>query len=215
MRNLILVSSLVLLVSCAGHVVVGKHVDAMGRSLVTGTGYDTYAVSSADVFAKYSQVYFAPLKIDQLKINTKRLDFGEKEWKVTDKERAKISQIFSKKIDRIFSGYDVLKYVTSPGIDAISVEFEFVEFTPNASKYDSSNRGGRDVVFTRGAGDLEVKVIIKDSLAGTILAELSDVEEVGDFMELVRNDRSNNMRHLKNSIEEMLKNLRVSFSELK
>lgn len=205
MKRILMIPALVsatLLVGCQTEPTMTQQLDSItGLQSVQGTTFDKLALESPEKLAKYRAIYVAPLDLGQLEIDTRRLDAGDREWTLSATERAKIAGYFS---DSVMSSFrnSALPLARNPGPDVLVAELALIKFTPSAPKDDVRSRGARTEIFTYNVGDLEMTGRLKDSVSGATLGYLADTAAVGDTIYLERNDRLNNVRKLKNTLNE-------------
>lgn len=192
-----------------------QEVDSTPLYGVAGVPFDEFYISGPNTIAKYDAVVFDTLSLDNLVIDQRRLDHRDRDWAFKDKEKERLKAYFAKKVGTVFNKSEGLRLANEPGQGVLNVMFELVEFAPNAPKDDAKSRPIRQKILTRSVGDLSVKAKIVDSLTGEVVAVLADEEEVGDTTFLEVNDRVNNTRHLRNTMESWIRGLKDTLESLK
>lgn len=199
--------SVALLGGCQNKPAITHQVDPMtGLPNIEGTTFDKFSLESPEKLAKYRAIYIAPLDLGQLEIDTRRLEPGERDWTLSSTEKAKISGYFA---DSIMSSFrdSALPLARTPGQDVLVAEIALTKFTPTAPKDDLRSRVSRTEIFTFNVGDLEMTGRLKDSISGATVGYIADTEEVGDTLQLQKNDRVNNTRKLKHTFNEWARGL--------
>ncbi len=219
MKNILIALALITLAACSTKPVVepltSQAPDSKGLNVVSGTPFDNFYVREDASLEDYDALMFAPLELDELEINDRRLDIRDRDWTLTEKEKTRIIEDFAERAQRATESAGQFRVAEQPGPGVLLVSFEFVEFSPSASKDDGVNRGVRDDVFTRGIGGLKLNAKITDAQTGLLIAYLDDNREVGERIDLERNDRVNNTRYLRLEITSWINKLQDTLVGLK
>lgn len=192
---------LALITGCQSTPEMTEQVDPQtGLYLYESAELDKLALEAPAKRAKYRAVYFAPLDLNSLEINTSRLETGAKDWQLTATEKSKIVGYFA---DSVISSFkdSPMPLARSPGEKVLTAEFALEQFTPTAPKDDIRGRMVQSEVFTYHAGDLGMSGWLRDSVTGQPLGYIEDSERVGDSVYLQQNDRATNTRKLKNTFD--------------
>lgn len=182
---------------------------------VYDTQFDRFFIKHANALDGYNAVYFNTLALDSLEVDQGRLRLGQRNWKFSDREKQRLAEMFEKRMLRIFNESGKYALADAPGENVLAIKFELVKFIPNASKDDGLNRGVRDKVLTRSVGDLDMVVRIEDSLSGELVAWLEDSDDVGDSIDFEENDRFNNNRKIRLTMEKWLTRLKNALETIK
>lgn len=185
-----------------------RDVGATRLFAVDDVAFDEFFVRPSTELQGYRGVYFEVLALENLVIDSRRLDHRDRPWEFTEKEKARLQASFVKEVETVFGQSEGLKLMSAPGPETLVVTFELVEFVPNASKDDARRRVNRQKVLTRSVGDLSVKGTVVDAQTKALMGIFSDEEEVGDtgFMEV--NNKVNNARHIRNTMESWVRTLK-------
>lgn len=162
--------------------------------------FDKLALASPAKRAKYQAIYFAPLDLSSMEINTSRLDTGDRDWSLTATEKAKIVGYFADSVIAAFKD-SPLPLARGPGEKTLTAEFSLDQFTPTAPKDDIRSRMVQSEIFTYHAGELRMSGWLRDSVTGQALGYIEDSDKVGDSLHLQQNDRVTNTRKLKNTFD--------------
>lgn len=196
---------------------VSEAPESIGLNQVKDSGFDTFFLHRDFSKQGYHAIMLEPLKLDNLEIDDSRLEFLDRDWRMTDKDRQRWREMFQKRASDTFSG-DANEFTlaesAAPGV--LKVEFEFVRFTPTAPKDDARSRPFNDKILTRSIGRLDIKINIVDSGSGDQLAYIEDSREVGDnsYPELERNNRITNDHKLRLEMSSWLSTLKSELNEL-
>ena len=188
--------------------------ESKGLHKVSKTSFKEFYASADTDFGEYTQLHFLPLNLDDLSIDTRRLDISDRDWTFTEKDAENVQGYFQDRVEAAFQKNDRFALADEAGPGVLTVAFDFLEFSPTAPRDDAANRPGRQTIFTRGIGGLKIKAKITDSQTNEILAYLEDYQEVGESTRPERNDRVNNIRNLRLEIASWLTKLKNTLAAL-
>lgn len=182
-----------------------------GLHTVSNTVFDKFSLAKVEKLNKYKAIYFEPLNLNQLEIDTRQLDVGDRNWSLSATEKSKIIGYFA---DSVVSSAQnsPLPLARGPGENVLTATFTLTRFAPAAPKDDS--RSARTEIFTYNVGNLEMIGILTDSVSGEVMGSIEDTQAVGDTVYLEKNDRVNNTRKLKNTFQRWTDGLMATLNEL-
>ena len=182
-----------------------------GNYVIKNTGIDHFTAETSNIFAKYSSIYFHPLDFSKTEINTDRLDFRDKDWSFTDKEKRIFNNTLQTELKAKYEKTTTLNVLDTPSSDAIALKVSVLKFTPTASKDDFKSRDAREKVFSFSYGQMLTRYTFIDSTSGKILAVAEDREEIGETpRKLDRNNRVRNIHEMKLEIQRWASRLTAS-----
>lgn len=195
---------------------VSEAPESKGLNRVEKSGFDTFFIHKDTKDADYHAIMFDELQVDMVTIDNRRLDFGDRDWELTDKDKARWQEMFRDRVEDAFSKSKTLQLTDTAAQGVLKAEMAFISFTPSATKDDLHSRVNLQRVFTQSVGKLDIKIVIKDALTGKQLAYIEDSREVGDvfYPSLERNDRINNDRKMRLELLSWLNLLKSNLSEL-
>lgn len=213
MRPFILIVFLVL-AACTGNPVVESTPDSLGMYSVKSVPFDRFLIKSASVLQDYSAITASPINVDNVEIDEERLEFDEKPWILTEKDRARLQRIFASSFRQVFESKRSFSAEAQDGKGTLNLEVELLEFTPNAPKDDFKSREINEKIITYNVGDITLKAIITDASTGEVIAIVEDDEEIGDDR-LQINDRVTNTRETRLTFQSWLSRLNNALVKLR
>jgi len=220
MKFLLLVMTTLVLTACSNSPtfenLVSQNAETKGLFLVSNTHFDEFYSKRSATLAGYDKLYFNPLDLSALEVDVSRLDLREQDWVLKDQERQLMQGYFDERVKRVFStpAGNVFQLADAAGQGVLAVTLEALKFTPNAAKDDGQNRALRADVFTRSVGDLKFNVRVNDSQTGQLLMFIRHNDKIGNVGYLARNDRNNNIRQLKITMEKWVRLIRIDIQSI-
>jgi len=200
---------------------VSEAPETKGLNVVENSGFDTFYIDKGFKNTRYHSIAFNTLALEDLDIDDTRLSLHDRNWELTDADRIRWQEMFRDKVHDVFSKTGHLTLLDSSSPDAhpegtLKAEFAFINFTPSASKDDLQSRLGRQEVFSRSVGRLDISIAISDAVTGKPVAYIEDSREVGerDMFWLERNNRVINDHRMRIELSSWLNRLRTTLSEL-
>ncbi|TVZ41075.1 uncharacterized protein DUF3313 [Alteromonadaceae bacterium 2753L.S.0a.02] len=209
-----LMSCLAVLSACSNKPSISGNVEN-GMQRVKHAGFGEFYIKSGIELNKYSAISYAPLKMENLKIDQKRVNVEDRNWDLTQEDIASVSQIFAERVVGFYQSSRNFKLLSEPAPNALTVSFELLEFVPTASKDSSVSRTERSSIFTKGIGRLHATAKISDAVTGELLATLEDDRDVGNLQKLEENKRVRNERKLRLHFDAWLSRLDEALAGLK
>lgn len=201
MKNLFVAMLLGSLLACSSNPRVAESAategEAIGLYPVTGLQqFGTAYVKSEDVFKGYSQLYFAPLDLDSIEIDTSRLERKDRSWEdPTDEDKETVKHYFTDELAKYFSGSTKLPLAGAPGENALEVAVVLTRYKPNSPRDSTSGRPSNTYYFSEGPGRLYMATFVRDSVSGELLGYFEDDRELGKTWQ--EDSRINNARRFK------------------
>lgn len=207
-----LIFSLGLLGGCQSKPEITGEVDPVtGLHIANSSAFDKLALASPQKLSKYKAIYFAPLNLAELEVDTRRLAIGDRDWALSNTEKSKLSGYFNDSVIASFRDSS-LPLARTPGMNVLTVEIYLTHFTPTAPKDDAAHRTARTDVFTYNVGTLEMTGWIRDSITGAVVGSIEDSHKVGDGPYLEKNDRVSTTRKLKAAFDQWTQGIATALS---
>ncbi|WP_096086132.1 DUF3313 family protein [Agaribacterium haliotis] len=187
-----------------------------GMTEVNSTPFSVFYLRDGEDLSRFKAVKFDPLQLDNLELDTRRLEPRDRnKWEITDEDKQKMQQRFATRVDMAFPANGNIKLVNEDGPNVLAARFAFNKYMPNATQDRGNNRAIRGSVWTSGIGYLAIEAALYDSENGELVAYLADAREVGDQHQMRRNDSVNNSRYINLEIDSWLNKLKNTMGSLK
>ncbi len=153
-----------------------------------------------------SELRISQLSMTDIEIDNRRLEHDEEDWQFTAREIERLTSHYKKQVNKLLT--------PEPSSDdqqaapSLGLSFELLKFIPNAPKDDSRTRIHNEKVFTRGVGDLQMRAKIYRIDTGEVLLYIEDTDTVGSEFYLELNDRVNNARHFRLTLNTWIRQLK-------
>lgn len=180
---------------------------------VSNTAFDRFSLAAPAELSQYKAIYFEPLDVTRLEIDTRRLDLGNRSWPLTDEDKSKMAEYFADSVASAFKN-SALPLASGPGEHVLTASVALEKFTPTAAKDDFRNRMPSTEIFTYNVGDLKMTGTLKDSTSGTVLGSIEDTQSVGDTLYLEKNNRTSNTWKLKRTFNQWTDELVTALNAL-
>ena len=153
-----------------------------------------------------SGLQISQLSMADIEIDNRRLEHHEDDWQFTAKDIERLSSHYEKQVSKLLTpGSSSNSHQDMP---SLGLSFELLKFIPNAPKDDSRTRIHNEKVFTRGVGDLQMRAKIYRIDTGEVLLYIEDTDTVGSEFYLELNDRVNNARHFRLTLNTWIRQLK-------
>jgi hypothetical protein len=162
------------------HIQTGEDAEVIDGRLVRvdHANVDLAYIDPEADFSRFTAILLTPLGVDNVEIVQPTGGFpvpGRHEWALTDADRQRLQRDFLETMRQQLSAEGGYPIVDSPGDHVLRISAALTRIAPTASKDDFHSRPtGRNMVFTEGAGDLDVTVTFSDSNSGEVLALAED-----------------------------------------
>jgi len=187
--------------------------DGTTLQFVSRSGFQEFYIAKNTSLDRYQSVQYEPLSMGRLNINQKRIDPQARNWQLTEENKHYMAMLFAERVKAFYETSHELALANTAGDNTLKVQFELLEFLPNASQDSGVERAARSDIFTRGIGKLHVRATLSDASSGQIIATLEENREVGDTR-LEKNNRSKNIRKLRSHFDSWISRLDATLGKL-
>ena len=156
--------------------------------------FESVHVRSADVFVKYSKIFFEPLSLENLEIDDSRLTRTDT-WTLQEDDVENAQRHFVEQLNHIYQQPRNFERVLSADELSLKVEVVLTKYRPNSPRDSITDRSSHTQYFSEGAGRLFMKTKVTDAQSGELLAVIEDDRELGSTWQ--EDNRVNNLRRFK------------------